>query len=466
MMRRTIRAALLSFLALTQAAPSRAIEPTYHRDVARILQEHCQDCHRPGQVAPFPLLSYEQARKRSSDVARVAEDHRMPPWPASTTEGGPFRDARVLRPQEIDTLVAWAEAGCPEGDANDGPKPKSWDSDWALGKPDLVIQMPEPYTLGADGRDEFRVFVIPTGLTEGKWVAAIDFKPGNPKVVHHILSAFDVTGQGRKLDQVDPKPGYKVFGGFGLLPSGGLGGWAPGKRPQALPDGVGRFLPPKADILVQIHYHKSGKVETDATSVALYFSRTPVEKLVRGGAVTPPRDPGSFRPKLVIPAGEARYEIKGSWTVPFDAHATAVAPHMHWIGKDFLLRATRPDGSALTLIKIDDWNFNWQGTYDFTTPPALPKGTRVDLLAHFDNSERNANNQSHPPVDVRWGEQTTDEMCIGFLQLTRDDEHLHNKPPLRYMSIADFDGPEGARRLELLRQLRARAQGETAPARP
>ena len=176
----------------------------------------------------------------------------MPPWPASTKEGGPFRDARLLTDPEIETLSAWVEAGCPQGDAKDAPPEKTWTSDWPLGEPDLVVRMPEPYALESEGRDEFRVFVIPSGLTEGKWISAIDFKPGSPKVVHHLLSAFDVTGQAKKLDQDDPKPGYHVFGGFGLFPSGGLGGWAPGKRARArwrrpLPPGQGGH--PHADPL-------------------------------------------------------------------------------------------------------------------------------------------------------------------------------------------------------------------------
>src|SRR5262249_18933483 len=162
-----------------------AAEPTYSRDVAPILRRHCQDCHRPGQVAPFSLLSYDQARKRAGDLLTVVEEKRMPPWHASTTVGGPFKDARVLDEKEVATLAAWVEAGCPEGLAEQAPPPRPFDSDWPLGTPDLVLTVPEPYRLGSEGRDEFRVFVIPTGLTEGKWVAAVDFRPGNRKVVHH-----------------------------------------------------------------------------------------------------------------------------------------------------------------------------------------------------------------------------------------------------------------------------------------
>jgi hypothetical protein len=410
--------------------------PTYHRDVERILQKSCQDCHRPGQVAPFSLLTYEQARKRAEDIADLTEDHRMPPWPASTTEGGPFRDARVLSTAEIATLSAWSEAGCPEGDPQDAPAARTWGSEWPLGPPDLVLKMPEAYHLSADGRDEFRVFVLPTHLTEGRWVSAVDFKPGNPRVVHHVLSAFDITGRARRRDEADPTPGYKVFGGFGVTPSGGLAGWAPGKRPMPLPSGMGRYLPPGADVLLQVHYHKSGKPETDVTAIGLYFAKTPVDKQVRGNAIFPPR-PGFFRrPELNIPAGASHHEVRGrTLVIPYDAHLIAVAPHMHWLGKDFLLTATRPDGSTETLIKIDDWNFNWQGTYDFVTPVALPKGSRIDMVAHFDNSADNPSNPNSPPRDVHWGEQTTDEMCIGFLQLIQDDEHLGNKPPPRFANV-------------------------------
>ena len=361
----------------------------------------------------------------------VTGRRKMPPWPASTKEGGAFRDARVMSDDEVATLSAWFEGGCPEGDAKDAPPPRTWASDWPLGEPDLVLTIPEAYELGDEGTDEHRVFVIPTGLSKDKWVSAIDFKPGNPRVVHHILAAFDTLGRAKGLDKADPKPGYGVFGGFGVLPSGSLGGWAPGKSPRNLPEGVGRYLPAGADVLMQIHYHKSGKPESDATKVALYFSKGPVDKQVRGLMVTPPRPGIISRPALKIPAEDARCEVKGTSTVSRDAHLTAVAPHMHWLGKDFLLRATRPDGSKVTLIRIDDWNFNWQGTYDFTEPIPLPKGTKVEMLAHFDNSSTNPSNPSKPPVEVRWGEQTTDEMCIGFLQMTYDDEHLDNRPPAR-----------------------------------
>lgn len=427
-------------------------DPTYYRDVAPLLQKHCQECHRPNQVAPFSLLSYDQARKRATDLAVVVEDKRMPPWHASTTVGGPFKEARVLSDAEKETLTDWVAAGCPEGDPKSGPTPREFSSDWSLGEPDLVLKVAEPYTLAAEGRDEFRVFVLPTGLKEGRWVSAVDFQPGNRKVVHHILAAFDKTGEARKLDEADTIPGYASFAGFGipagsLLPAmaqgqfGGLGGWAPGKAARPLPEGVGRYIPAGSDLLLQIHYHKSGKVEKDATAVGLYFAKGRMDKQVRGAAVFPPRPRRFSRPTLNIPAGDPNYEVKGTLNVAYDAHLVAVVPHMHWLGKDFALTATQPDGTQIPLIRVDRWDFNWQDTYEFVYPVALPKGTRIDMLAHFDNSAANPSNPNKPPIDVSWGEQTTNEMCIGFLQLTRDDERLANRPPKGLSLPISLDPP-------------------------
>ena len=297
--------------------------------------------------------------------------------------------------------------------------------------------MPEPYKLGPSGPDEYRVIVIPAGLAEGRWITAVDFKPGNLKVVHHILAAYDVTGNARKLDAADPGPGYATSGGgYGRLPnglpfipSGQLWGWAPGRTPRRAPEGTARSLPAAADVLLQIHYHKSGKPEKDATVIGLYFAPGPVDKQIRSAMVLPRRAGFSLRPELRIPPGDANYEVMGSQTIRQDSRLLAVFPHMHLLGKDFLLRAIRPDGSEQTLIRIDAWDFNWQNPYDFVTPVALPMGTRIEMTAHFDNSASNPSNPSKPPIEVHWGEQTTDEMCIGFLHLTRDAEHLKDRSP-------------------------------------
>ncbi len=438
--RRGQRAVLLIGAALGAVPVAGAAEaPTYHRDVAPIIQKTCQECHRPGQVAPFSLLDYAQARKRAEDIAAVTEQGTMPPWHASTTEGGPFRGARVLAERERRILADWAEAGAPEGDPKDAPPPLAWNSEWPLGPPDLILKVGEPYALGASGPDEFRVFLLPSGLTEGRWIAAADFRPGNMKVVHHILAAYDTSGNARKLDAADKAPGYASSGGgYGrlpnglpLLPAGQLWGWAPGRRPYWSPEGTARALPAGADVLLQVHYHKSGRAETDASAIGLYFARGPVDKQIRSTVVLPPRSGLLGRPRLRIAPGEAHHEVRGETTIGQDSHLLAVFPHMHLLGRDFLMTAVRPDGSRQTLIRIDDWDFNWQSPYEFLTPVALPRGTRIDMVAHFDNSPGNPRNPSQPPIEVRWGEETTDEMCIGFMQLTSDGEHLGNRSPDR-----------------------------------
>ena len=429
--------------------------PTYHKDVAAILQKNCQDCHRPGQVAPFPLLTYEQARKRAPDVAHVTGERTMPPWPASTRFGGPFLDQRVLPESDLATLRAWVDAGCPEGDAKDAPPPREFASDWTLGKPDLILTMAEPYELAAGGDDEFRVFVLKTDLPEDRWIKAVDFKPGNRKVVHHVLSAVDSSGAARALDAKDPKPGYSSVGGFGdgVQIRGFLPIWTPGTRPRESTEGSGYLLPAGADVLMQMHYHKSGKVEADTTQVGLYLSDKPLPRQIRTGFVFPEISPvqglklaakakaaqasgkrlsldETLEDVLVIPPGEANYAVKGSSRQGMgrplgrEILVTAVMPHMHWLGKDFTFTAVLPDEeqTRVPLIKIDHWNFNWQGTYAFAEPIRLPKGSYFEVDAHFDNSDANPANPSHPPRLVHWGEQTNDEMCIGIFEFVAVDE--------------------------------------------
>ena len=427
--------------------------PTYHKDVVRILQKNCQDCHRPNQVAPFSLLTYEQARKRASDLAHVTGERIMPPWPASSSFGGPFRDARVLSTDEIATLQAWVDSNCPEGDPKDAPEPRTFSSDWALGEPDVILTMPEPYPVASTGTDDFRVFVLKTNFPEDRWIRAVDFHPGNRSVVHHIIAGVDPSGRGRELDAADPGPGYYDLGGFGdgvpitaFLPI-----WTPGAKARYCPDGTGYMLPKGADILIQVHYHKTGKAETDATAVGLYLSEKPLPREVHTGFVFPnlsfnqamaaqtkvqeAEKAGKrigilelFRSvdAIVIPAGSSDHLVKAS-TKPGasmmgrpldrDILVTSVMPHMHWLGKNFTFTAFLPDGKTrIPLIKIDHWNFNWQGTYAFKEPIRIPKGSWFEVEAHFDNSEANPANRNKPPKVVRWGEGTNDEMCIGIFE--------------------------------------------------
>ena len=450
-MRRRIVFGLVGVLGSFASAGARGESPSYYKDVAPILQKNCQDCHRPGQVAPFARLTYDQARKRAGDLAHVTSEKIMPPWPASTKVGGPFLDQRVLTESEIATLNAWVEAGSPEGDAKDAPEPRKFTSDWPLGEPDLVLTMPEPYEVSATGDDDFRVFVLKTNFTKDRWIRAVDFKPGNRKVVHHVIAGIDVSGKARELDAQDATPGYHSVGGFGdgVPLRGFLPIWTPGSRPRYAPEDSGYMLPAGADVLIQIHYHKSGKTETDATTVGLYLSDEPLPKQVRTGFLFPnlsadqlgkimakfqAAGKGGKRPELdellhdvlTIPAGDTNYELKAdsrksvvmSRPVSRDILLTSVMPHMHWLGKDFQFNAILPgdEQKRVPLIQIDHWNFNWQGTYAFAKPIRLPKGTSFEMVAHFDNSAENPVNQNKPPKVVHWGNQTNDEMCIGIFE--------------------------------------------------
>ena len=390
--------------------------PTYHRDVLPILQKNCLECHRTGQVGPFPLETYEHARKRAEDIATVVQDRKMPPWKPDPHVGPRFKNDRSLPGPAINTILAWADAGAPEGNPAEAPPPVTFRDDWTLGTPDLVLEMPEAFPVPASGEDIYRCFVVPTHLPEDVAISAIEYRPGNHRIVHHILTYVDRSGQARKRDAADPGPGYTCFSGPGIEIHGDLGGWAPGNEPSRLPDGVGRTLPSQADVVVQVHYHPNGKPETDRSRIGLHFSKKPIRQALHWSAAA------NFQ--FQLPPGKTEIEVRGEWPVPVDVEALAVTPHMHLLGRDIHMSVKFPDGRVEDLIKIADWDFNWQNTYYFEKPVALPKGTVLKVVSHFDNSAGNPRNPNHPPKPVRFGEATTDEMCIGFIAITKKGQDL------------------------------------------
>jgi peroxiredoxin/mono/diheme cytochrome c family protein len=396
--------------------PKASPVPTYSKDVVRILQKNCQECHRPGQVGPFPLMTFEQAQKRADDLAGVAEDRRMPPWKPAPGFGLRFKHDKSISEADITTLAAWAEGGAPEGDKADLPAPAKFNDDWTLGTPDLVLQPAEDFAIPADGEDIYRCFVIPTDLPKDMYISAIEYKPGNRKVVHHVICYVDTSGEARKRDEGDPGQGYSCFSGPAVEIHGDLGGWAPGNEPNFLPEGIGRSLPKKSDVIMQVHYHPSGRPETDRTRIGLHVSRKPVKQILHWSAAA--------NLKMELPPGQSNVEIKARWTVPVDMEAYAVTPHMHLLGRDMTMSITYPDGRTVDLVKIDDWDFNWQLTYYFEKPLDVPKDSVLNVVAHYDNSEANPRNPNHPPKLVKWGEATTDEMCIGFLGVTKKGQDL------------------------------------------
>jgi hypothetical protein len=400
-------------LAAAVAAPGSDAEAiTYTKHIAPLLWKNCASCHRPGEVGPFSLLTYQDAAKRADFLAAITAERRMPPWKAEPGFGH-FRDERRLTDREIGLLKGWAAAGAPEGDDTDLPEPPTFVDGWTLGQPDLILEMPEPFDVPGDGRDVYRCFVIPIPIDDNKTVAAVEFRPGNRRVVHHALLFLDGNGVARKKDDAEAGPGYASFGGPGFLPTGGMGGWAPGAMPRRLPDGVGGFLRRGSDLVMQIHYHPSGKPETDRSSVGIYFTKEPVTKLIGGLAVR--------SRTLDIPPGEKSYRVTGeSERLPADVSVLLVAPHMHLLGRQIKVTAHTPAGETIPLVWIKDWDFNWQGGYRFVEPVRLPKGSVVRVEAEYDNSADNPHNPSSPPRRVRWGEQTADEMCLVGVQVTTD----------------------------------------------
>jgi hypothetical protein len=407
-----VRTARTTAIGCLIEAPPRKSKPgsvTFTRDVAPIVLANCARCHRPGASAPFSLLTYDDVAKRSRQIVHVIRKGLMPPWKA--VHGfGRFKDERRLTDGEIRLIETWATTGKPKGDAANLPPRPTFVSGWRLGEPDLIVKMPKPFPIAASGNDVYRHFVIPMGTREDRLVAAMDFRPGNPRVVHHAVVFFDDTGAARRLETQGGGYGYARFGGPGFVPAGCLGNWTPGCTPHRLPRGSGQAMPRGSDLVLQMHYQCSGKPETDQSEVGIYFARKNSRQVV-----------GSFHilnGKLHIPAGAARHRHRAAYTLPTGVVLLDAAPHMHLLGKEMKVTATLPNGTVQPLVWIKDWDFNWQGQYTFMKPIFLPRGTRIDVDAVLDNSAGNPLNPSSPPRAVVWGEQTRDEMVVCEFRFT------------------------------------------------
>jgi mono/diheme cytochrome c family protein len=381
--------------------------PTFTRDVASILYQHCATCHHPGEVAPFPLLTYQDAAKRAKLIATVTASRYMPPWQPEPGYGH-FQGERRLRDADIATLRRWAEARAPEGDPAQLPPAPHFPEGWQLGPPDMTIRMPKPFSIAADGPDQYMCFVIPLHLTADKYVRAMEFRPGARSVVHHALFLLDAGHIGRQKGE-----SYPCFGTPGFLPSGALGGWTPGMQPARMPDGLQLILRKDSDLVMQIHYHPTGKPETDQSALGLYFTDKPPTKWVADIPL------GSHR--IDIPPGERAYKVRDHFTTPVDVEAVGIIPHAHYICKEMDGWAILPDGRKQWLIRIRDWNFNWQEQYRYVTPVKLPADTDLEMEFTYDNSDANPRNPNHPPKRVVWGPDTTDEMAGLHVQVVPED---------------------------------------------
>jgi tetratricopeptide (TPR) repeat protein len=382
---------------------------TFTKDIAPIVWTRCASCHRPGEIGPFSLITYDDVRRHTAQIAAVTARRLMPPW-KPVDGAGVFQSERRLTDAELQTLQAWIAGGAPEGDAAALPRPPDWTSGWQLGDPDLVVRMPEAFSVPADGGDVFRTFVIPIPVDGPRYVRAIEFHPGNARVVHHANLGVDRTRSSRQLDARDPEPGYSgSMERDARYPEGQLLGWTPGQAPHPAPDGTQWRLEPGSDLVVQLHLQPTGKVERVAVTVGFFFTAAP-----------PTRTPVGLRlgsETIDIPPGAASYVVADRYQLPVDVELLAVQPHAHNLARRMEAQAELPDGTVRRLIGIDDWDFRWQDVYRYAAPLALPKGTTLSMRYTYDNSADNPRNPQRPPGRVLWGQNTSDEMGDLWLQV-------------------------------------------------
>ena len=461
---------------------------TYTKDISPIIYNNCTICHRPGEIGPFALTNFEEVRDEAYTILSVTRKGYMPPWmPDREFSKFKFLGERGLTDQEVETIAQWVEAGMPEGDpAIEAPLPK-FAKGSALGNPDLTLRAGEPYKIKGSNEDEYRVFVLPTGLSEDRDLVGVEFRPGNRAILHHALLAFDTTGQARESDASDPLVGYEVFGGFGIpvSPQAQLPGYTPGAVPLRLPKGVGIKLPAGADILMQTHYAPWPVRASDQSGVNLFFAEEPVERylktrqlmpfdLVEEDTLQPPElnllerlevvrelvdefgqngfggagNSGDVAERLgdgfggrlegwslfKLPPDEVS-RFHGIWKVEEDISLISIYPHMHLLGKGWEIYAIDPEGNRENLLKIDSWDFNWQGDYPLPNYLKIDKGTTIHAIATYDNTAANPLNPRMPPQASGWGGKTTDEMYLlgfNYVDYRKGDEntsldHLDSK---------------------------------------
>ncbi len=406
-------------LTLTGAAMA-ASDPksvTYYKDVLPVLQKNCQTCHRPGEAAPMAFLTYEQTRPWAKAIKASVLGKQMPPWFADAAHGKWAND-RTLSPDAIATLAAWADGGAKAGDKKDAPAPVTFVEGWGIGKPDMVLEMPEEFAVPDSGTIEYQYVIIPTGLREDKWVQMAEARPGNRQLVHHIIAFVREPGVKWFADQ---KPGVpfspKTLARNGQRQNNEEGqreflvGFAPGSPPEVLRPGSAKLLKAGSDLVLQMHYTANGKAGKDKSSIGLVFAKEPVMQRVFTSAVS--------TTKFVIPAGAQNHDVKASLTLQEDADLISLLPHMHLRGKSFEYRAVYPTGETEILLSVPKYRFDWQLWYEFASPKRMPKGTRLEVTGTFDNS---ANNRFNPDAtkDVKWGEQSWEEMMMGFFDVAFD----------------------------------------------
>ena len=395
------------------AAKPTAGVPTFTKDVAPILYKNCTTCHRPGEIAPMSLMTYEEARPWAKSIRDEVSEGHMPPWHADAPKGT-FHNERVLTTEEKDILAKWANGGAPKGDPNDMPPVPTYTEGWVLGKPDAVFEMDQPYKLPADGTIEYEYFYLPTNFTEAKWVKSIEVRPGNREVVHHVLVYYRANPDMQRTPVLRPNaelsrtPQATRTGVSlnppkrqGMPPQRLLATYAPGTSFQIAPEGTAFRLEPGGIIELQMHYTTKGEAASDRTKVGLIYAKEAPPKELRPAQFIN----GSF----TLPAGADNVEVKAEAEFLQDATVWGIFPHTHLRGKKWEYRMVLADGAEKTILSVPNYDFNWQTYYMFKEPLQVPKGAKIISYAWYDNSAKNKSNPD-PKVDVKWGEQTWEEM--------------------------------------------------------
>jgi len=411
---------LFSFLLLAVPAAALFAEtvktPTFTRDVLPLLQKDCQTCHRPSEAAPFSMLTYEQTRPWAAAMKEAVKTRKMPPWFADP-HYGKFTNGRTLTDAEISTIVAWADGGAPQGDGNDMPAQVNFVEGWQIGKPDLIIKLPKPYPVPVSGVVDYQHIIVHTGFTEDRWVQAAEVRPTERAVVHHIIAFVREPKSNWFHDMkvgeffIAPQVKTKEEPDTSALPSDFLVGYAPGQPAEILQPGQGKLIKAGSDIVFQVHYTPNGKPVMDETELGIVFAKEPPKERVLTLSATN----GTFK----IPPGDPDYAVNASFEVGADVKLSGLHPHMHGRGKDFEYRVVYPTGESQILLSVPHYNWHWQNWYTLEQPIVLPKGTKIECRAHFDNSANNPDN-ADPTKEVLWGEQSWDEMMVGFFNLVFD----------------------------------------------
>jgi hypothetical protein len=403
------------------AAPS----PTFSKDVAPIIQKRCQNCHRPGEVAPMSFMSYKEVRPWAKAIREKVVKREMPPWFADPSIGEWENDCR-LSDAEIATVSKWVDDGAKEGDPKLTPKNPEYVQGWSIGKPDVVLTMTQEFSIPAEGAVPYKYFVIPTNFEEDKYVQFAEIRAGDRSHVHHVIVSVrypdanpmpppgELTPEARRASFANASRSVEDS-------DGRLVGWAPGEAPLILKPGHAKLVKKGSSLIFQVHYTTNGKEGKDRTSIGLIFSKAPVEKrMITAGA---------FARNLVIPAGDPNFESTATFTFKEDSHIDSLHPHMHLRGKDMLFRLVYPDNTSKVLLSVPKFDFAWQQTYFFKEPVAAPKGSKLEVVAHHDNSPNNKFNPD-PTKVVKWGDQTWDEMMIGYFDYTLDKQDLRKQKPV------------------------------------